>query len=198
MSLAPSQFQVEPAQTADYEEPSLPITSYTCKWKVPRKRKESNMKISEAQFEKHVYGRLRTKTMESTEDLDPRPLECRGQAVTNLATFMKKVKGRNLGVSLLLDPSTLVWTEKTSEAPTIISTEQLRRSMAAFKESLKLPTSELRRIERDTRDQSRSSLWFSQRKYRITASFFGEIFKRLPSTPPHHLVLRIIDPKPFN
>ena len=49
-----------------------------------------------------------------------------------------------------------------------------------------------------TRDQSRSSLWFSLRKYRITASFFGEIFKRLPSTPPHHLVLRIIDPKPFN
>ena len=145
-----------------------------------------------------MYGPLRTKTMESTEDFDPRPLECRGQAVTNLATFMKKVKGRNLGVLLLLDPSTLVWTEKTSEAPTIISTEQLRRSVAAFKESLKLPTSELRRIEQDTRDQSRSSLWFSQRKYRITSSFFGEIFKRLPSTPPHHLVLRIIDPKPFN
>ena len=29
------------------------------------------MKISEAQFEKHVYGRVRTKTMESTEDFDP-------------------------------------------------------------------------------------------------------------------------------
>ena len=156
------------------------------------------MKISEAQFEKHVYGRVRTKTMESTEDFDPRPLECRGQATTNLATFMEKVKGRNLGVSLLLDPSTQVWTEETAEAPTIISTDKLVKSVAAFKESLKLPTAELRRIEQETRDQSRSSLWFSQRKYRITASFFGEIFKRLPSTPPHHLVLRIIDPKPFN
>ena len=27
---------------------------------------------------------------------------------------------------------------------------------------------------------------------------FGEIFSRLPQTPPHHLVLRIIDPKPFS
>ena len=38
----------------------------------------------------------------------------------------------------------------------------------------------------------------SVHKYRITASFFGEIFKCLPTTPPHHLVLCIIDPKPFN
>ena len=62
----------------------------------------------------------------------------------------------------------------------IISTDKLIKSVAAFKESLKLPTAELRRIEQETRDQSRSSLWFSQCKYRITASFFGEIFKRLP------------------
>ena len=70
------------------------------------------MKISEAQFEKHVYGRVQTKTMESTEDFEPHPLECRGQVTTNLVTFMEKVKGRNLGVSLLLDPSTQVWTKE--------------------------------------------------------------------------------------
>ena len=64
------------------------------------------MKISEVQFEKHVYGRERTKNMESLEDFDPRPSDCKGQATANLATFMQKVKGRNLGVSLLLDPST--------------------------------------------------------------------------------------------
>ena len=38
----------------------------------------------------------------------------------------------------------------------------------------------------------------SVHKYRITASYFVEIFKCLPTTPPHHLVLCIIDPKPFN
>ena len=53
--LAPAQFQATPSTTDDIELP-LPITSYSCKWKVPKKRKESNMKMSEVLFEKHVYG----------------------------------------------------------------------------------------------------------------------------------------------
>ena len=56
VSLIPVQLQTTPSTTDDMETP-LPITSYTCKWKVPWKRKESNMKMSEVQFEKHVYGR---------------------------------------------------------------------------------------------------------------------------------------------
>ena len=132
------------------------------------------MKISEVQFEKHVYGNERRKNMDPLEDFDPCPSDCKGQATANLATFMQKVKGRKLGVSLLLDPSTRVWTEETTETPAIVSTEQLLKSVAAFKESLKLPTDELRKIERETRDQSRSLFWFSLHKYRITASFFGD------------------------
>ena len=89
--------------------------------------------------------------LELLEDFDPRPLDCKGQAATNLDTFMQNLKGRNLGVSLLLDPSVQVWTEETTE---VVSTEQLHKSVAAFKDSLKLPTAELRRIERETRDQS--------------------------------------------
>ena len=91
-----------------------------------------------------------------------------------------------------------MWTEKRTKVPTVVSTEQLCKSVAAFKESLKLPTAELRRTERETRDQCQSSLWFSIHKYRITPSHFGEIFKRLLTTSPHHLVLLIIDPKPYN
>ena len=85
----------------------------------------------------------------------------------------------------------------TRNTSSCVSTEQLCKSVAAFKDSLKLPTAEIRRIERETKDQSRSPLWFSVRRYRITASYFGEIFKHLPTTL-HHLVLCIIDPKPFN
>ena len=144
------------------------------------------------------YGRECKMNLELLEDFDPRPLDCKRQATTNLITFVQKMKERNLRVSLLLDPSTQVWTEETTEALAVVSTEQLRKSVAAFKESLKLPTAELRRIERETRGQSRSSLWFSVCKYRITASHFGEIFKHLPTTPLHHLVLHIIDSKPFH
>ena len=153
--------------------------------------------MSEVQFEKHVYALEHKKYLKLLEDFDPHPLDCKGQAPTNLDTFMQKVKGRNLGVSLLLDPSTQVWTEETRETPAAVSVKQLRKNVAAFKDSLKLPTAKLRGLK-ETRDQSRSSLWFSVCRYRITASYFGEIFKRLPTTPLHHLVLHIIDPKPFN
>ena len=49
---------------------------------------------------------------------------------------MQKVKGKNLEVSLLLDPSAQVWTEETTGTPAVVSTEQLRKSVAAFKDSL--------------------------------------------------------------
>ena len=48
--------------------------------------------------------------------------------------IMKKVKGRNLGESLLLDGSTQVWTEETTETPAVVSTEQLLKSVVVFKE----------------------------------------------------------------
>ena len=59
----------------DDGEEALPITSYLCQWNAPRKRKESNMPISEAVFQKHVYGRQRKRELKPIEDFDPRPLE---------------------------------------------------------------------------------------------------------------------------
>ena len=154
--------------------------------------------MSKIAFEKHVYGREKRKSFTLLENFDPRPSQYKGQAANNLALFIEKVKGRNLGVSLLFDAASKLWADEDSVGtPTVITQEQLLNNISAFKESLKLPASELRKIERETKDQSRSPYWYSVRKYRITASYFGEIFKRLPSTHPHHLVLRIIDPKPF-
>ena len=133
------------------------------------------------------------------EEFDPCPPQFKGTTTANLKTFLDKTKGQNLGVSLLLDPSTKVWMENSKadkmEQPSVLSNEQLLLYVAAFKESLKLPNSKIREIERSS---SVIPLWFCVRKYRITASFFGEIFSRLPHTAPHHLVLRIIDPKPFS
>ena len=55
-----------------------------------------------------------------------------------------------------------------------------------------------REIERDTREQRLCPLWFSVRRYRITASLFGAVLSRKPNTPPDNLVLRIIQPKHFS
>lgn len=55
----------------------------------------------------------------------------------------------------------------------------------------------MREIEQNTRDQSRSSLWHSVRRYRISASHFGAIYRRLRITPPQSLVLQILHPQKF-
>ena len=56
----------------------------------------------------------------------------------------------------------------------------------------------MREIEQNTRDQSRTPLWHSVRLYRLSASHFGAIRRRLPTTPPQSLVLQILHPKSFS
>ena len=50
----------------------------------------------------------------------------------------------------------------------------------------------------NTKDQHQSPLWHSERRLRITSSHFGDIKRRLASTPPDSLVLRILGVKRFS
>ena len=74
----------------------LPVTSDACLWKPPLKRKESSLKISEAQFDKHMYGKLKKKVLSSLEEFDPRPHEYRATANAELGKFLDKVRGGGL------------------------------------------------------------------------------------------------------
>ena len=49
------------AIASESEEDALPITSYICMLP-PRKRKESTMKMAEATFHNHVYGKERKRS----------------------------------------------------------------------------------------------------------------------------------------
>ena len=178
---------------------ALPITSYLCQWNAPRKRKESNMPISEAVFQKHVYGRQRKRELKPIEDFDPRPLELRGKSMEHLKTYLSKVRGQGLGVSLLFGEECRCWSTTTKQplAPVLPTKKELRVRVEEFKKSLCMSTHQLREIEQSTREQSQSSLWHSVRRYRITALYFGSIFCRKPTTPPQSLVLQILGAKPF-
>ena len=72
----------------------------------------------------------------------------------------------------------------------------LRRTVEAFKKSLNVSHADAREIERKTREQRLSSLWYIVRCYRLTASRFGDVISRKPTTPPEKL--NILQPTDFS
>ena len=60
-----------PRASADDMEDDLPCTSYSCQWKKPRSRKESNLKISDAKVEKHKYSKAKQTNLQPLENFDP-------------------------------------------------------------------------------------------------------------------------------
>ena len=65
-------------------------------------------------------------------------------------------------------------------------------SISAFKDTLKVTADRARQIERNTREQRLSSLWFSVRRYR---SIFGLVYTRKPTTAPDN---KNIQPRNFS
>lgn len=151
-------------------------------------------------FEKHVYGRTRKHELKSIANFDPRPHEFRGTLKESLPAFLDKVRGHNLGISVLLDPSMQVWPDAVSVADSsanIPRKEELMERVSEFIKSLQLTAARIRAIERHTTQQRNSAQWFEARRYRLTASFFGEVLRRRPETVPDALVLRIIQQNQF-
>lgn len=62
------------------DDTQIPVTSLPCRWKVPKSRKEGNLKMSDVKFEKHVYGKTSSKVNYARqEDFDPRPARYRNK-----------------------------------------------------------------------------------------------------------------------
>ena len=130
----------------------------------------------------------------------PRPSELRGNATEQMHSFLGKVKGKGLGVSLLFDSDCRCWTNAAAVCATNASPPQLpsKERVQQLKDSLQILPQKIREIEQTTRDQSHSPLWHSVRRYRISASHFAAVYRRLPTTPPQSLVLQILLPKRFS
>ena len=120
---------------------------------------------------------------------------------------MKSVQGKGLGVSLLLDINVRVWKDISDDSDThadavagavVPSQSELVKRVALFKKSLQLTSQQIRELEVNTKDQSKSQLWYCARRYRLTASMFGRIFQLLPTTSPDSLVKQLLHPKEFS
>jgi len=115
--------------------------------------------------------------------------------MSRLPKLLDQLKGEALCVSLLFDPSCKREHTDPSQQPSsynVLEAVKLKATVEAFKKSLDVSLEKAREIERNTRDQRMSSLWFSVRRFRITASNFGAVLSRRPNTPPDSLVLCII------
>ena len=160
--------------------------------------------MSEAVFEKHEYSKQRKRKIQPVEDYDPRPPEFQGTASDRLPALLEEIQGEHLCVSLLFDKKCRQWNvedEQQMNQPSehnVPADAALQTTMSAFKESQHISEAKAREIEQGTQDQRLSLLWFSARRYRITASNFGRVLSLKRETPPDSLVMHILQPKRFS
>ena len=187
------------AAMGEEDEEVMPCTSLPRAWGIPsKKRKDSTIEVSSAVFEKHDHARPGKKKVKLTEDFDPRPPEFKGTVQAKLPELLDKIKEEQLCISLMLDERYKHELLSSVDLPldyNLPSSSALATTIAAFKEAIEVSNSKAREIERATREQHQSDLWFSVRRYRITASLFGHVISQRPDTPPDNLVLRIIQAK---
>lgn len=72
--------------------------------------------------------------------------------------------------------------------------EEYQASAAIFLEKVQVTESASKELEIVTRGQADNELWMAERKTRLTASHFGEICKRRPTTPSARLVESLLYP----
>ena len=90
-------------------------------------------------FRKHMYGRQVKHSLKSLSDFDPRSIEYRGKATSLLKTFLGTVKGKGLGVSVLVDEDLQVWANAPTEQPNLTHTDELVERVKSYKRSLRFP-----------------------------------------------------------
>ena len=139
-------------------------------WNVPRVRKESNLQLSDAIFEKHDYQKPVKRKRRQIKDFDPRPEEYRGNAKQLLGKLLENVRGESLGVSLLFDEQCSQSSLLSSDT-SVPSRSDIKGTVEAFKQSLQMSPAQLRHVEQSTREQQCSAEWFAVHRYRITASY---------------------------
>lgn len=126
------------------------------------------MRLSDASFEKHDYAKFVKRKIKSVT-LDLSLLEIMHDL--GILIYYKRSKG--LCVSLLFYPQFQYESSHQPSNHNVPNVSQLKQTITAFKRTLELTADRSREIERDTREQRNSQLWFAVRSHHITASIFG-------------------------
>ena len=100
---------------------------------MPRVRKESNLQLSDATFEKQDYQKPIKQKRKQIKDFDPRPEECRGNIKHLLGTLCENVKGESSGTSLLFDEQCCQLSLLSSNT-SVPSIPDIKETVSAFKQ----------------------------------------------------------------
>lgn len=121
------------------------------------------------------------------------PVESKDTGSCFLPNLQDTAHYERSGVSFQLDPQ-----YQSTDQPTpvhIPAVKKLKKTVAAYKESLALPVEKLIEIEVKTRQEQQSPVQHCVKQGRISASHFGDIIWRKSDAPPDSLVLAILEPQ---
>ena len=94
------------------------------------------------------------KKLDLMEEFDPRLSDCKCQATTNVVPLCNSEGKKSWRVTIARLLLRCGQRKQQTCTLAVVSIEQMRKSVATLKASLKSLAPELRRIERETRDQS--------------------------------------------
>ena len=132
-----------------------------------------------------------------TEEFDPWPMEYRNTATSLLPAHLDDVHGESLGVLLLFDP--LYYHETVPASDTCVpDMPQLKETVAAYKDSLRLPAENFRTLNRTLRSSKSSHCDF--RSTTTTSQLLTLVTFFTASPLPLHdvLVASIMQPHSFS
>lgn len=174
-------------------------TSELQKWNQPRKRKLDSRPAEDIAFIKYEYGKKNKPQPPAT--YDPRPPSSRSTLDSRIQTLRHDLEETGRDIVLLhllpqpnaqnqvhsplctLPPPPPVVREKflkqLRNKPQPLNLSDISKAALAFVECLKYTKEQRAKVEVETRVQSLSRRWFEERQFRITASKFGIVIKRV-------------------
>lgn len=113
-----------------------------------------NNYASAKRVKKHVYRREPKREFQSMVQFDPHPSELHCDACDQIHSFLGKIKGKGLGVSLLFDSdcqcrSTTVDCATNALSPQLPLKEEPKEQVQRLKESLRITPEKMRENERN-------------------------------------------------
>ena len=200
---------------------TVPCTSQPCQWNLPKKRKLNTEPIQSLKFQKHDYGK-KEKKHSARDQVDVRAPHQRTTTNSELKDFHDQVKkvelatGKKIGLSFILPhslpksnndepatqhPDTSVnilqkWRLVSPDKVYPMSMSEISLKAERVKRRLFESVSERSEMERETRNQHTSALWYNIRQPRITASQTKRCLLR-EATSPTKAISDVLQYKPF-